>query len=962
MLVALRLTYALNFQLCTKNTQNVLLFNNKIITLQPIILNLMKRILSLVLVLLSAIAMQAKVISVTEAQSLAKQKLVKAYQNLELAYTAIPDKPLTINRDFYVFNKSGNEGFVIVAADDVVEGAILGYSDSGSFEYDKLPENAKAWLKGYQDQIEYLRATGEKSILPKSAKAPVPVISPLLGEITWDQGDPFNRLCPTDGGGRCVTGCVATAMAMTMYYHKWPLVGTGSKSYKWNGQTLSADFSTSHYEWDKMMPQYHNFTAEQANAVAQLMYDCGISVSMQYSSGGSGTYTNYVASALKNYFGYKTSTKYVYRGAYSQTSWETMLKTELEAGRVIIYSGDNKTDGGHCFVTDGFDSNGYFHFNFGWSGIGNGYFTPAVAGSFTDNQEAIIGIAPNRPENIVDGLCYNILGDETAEVTFSTKSTYSGDIVIPSTVVLDEKEYRVTDIGPKAFEYTKITSLVIPETIERIAANSIINCSKLTSVTIEGNTPKDFLTTIFDNTAYDNATLHVPAGMFDAYKNAFPWSVFRKITDGNDSIEWSKWEPVKDGFGTYTYSYRDFYDPSVSPVASRYLLSDENAQQFKIDNFGTMSSLIVNHDSTTHNCTVPKQRLGTTYSGHVYYVADAPTFNKNNSYKNSPCTFDEEIGKLSLTLVYHYENLTIKRGVDEFLISGFPIYDITIDDVTVDEEGEMTGKLSFTDDVNKYAYVINVGTLTKTDAQIIADAIKAGTITPEYATEHELKVQLAEPDKYTLTVVSMTPEGQFREFAFFNFEYQSAKEPEWVAKYEGTYEYSVWEKITQNSVVAYQDKNNPKNWKLAPMYGDTEFFFYWDTEAGTVSFEEQKTAFVYKKVDVTVNDYRSVKAGSDASYYDAEKKTLFFDTYYLSGKFKEYGFETYTILKDLAPEGMAGDANNDGKVDVADITTIASFILGTTPEPFNKDNADVDGDGEITVSDITKTAAIILGK
>ena len=146
------------------------------------------------------------------------------------------------------------------------------------------------------------------------------------------------------------------------------------------------------------------------------------------------------------------------------------------------------------------------------------------------------------------------------------------------------------------------------------------------------------------------------------------------------------------------------------------------------------------------------------------------------------------------------------------------------------------------------------------------------------------------------------------------------------------------------------------------MYGDTEFFFYWDTEAGTVSFEEQKTAFVYKKVDVTVNDYRSVKAGSDASYYDAEKKTLFFDTYYLSGKFKEYGFETYTILKDLAPEGMAGDANNDGNVDVADITTIAAFILGTSPEPFNKDNADVDGDGVITVADITKTAAIILGK
>ena len=918
----------------------------------------MKRLFLLVLVLLSAVALQAKVINVTEAQSLAKQYGVKASQKLELAYTAVPDKPQTINRDFYVFNKSGNEGFVIVAADDVVEGAILGYSDSGSFDYDKLPENAKMWLKGYQDQIEYLRATGEKSTLPKSAKAPVPVVAPLLGEITWDQGDPYNRLCPTDNGGRCVTGCVATAMAMTMYYHKWPLVGTGSKSYKWNGQTLKADFSSSHYQWDKMMPQYRNFTAEQANAVAKLMSDCGISVSMGYGSDGSGAYANNIAPALKNYFGYKTSARYVYRGSYTQSSWNTMLKNELDAGRVVIYGGADKENAGHSFITDGYDSNGYFHFNFGWSGIGNGYFASSVAGEYSETQHATIGIAPDRPENMVDGLCYNILGDETVEVTYSTKSIYSGDIVIPSTIMLNEKEYRVTDIGHKAFEYSNIASLVIPETIERIAANSIVNCSKLTSVTVEGNTPKDFLTTIFDNTAYSNATLHVPAGRFEAYKNAFPWSAFCKITDGQDSIEWSKWEPVKDGFGTYTYSYKDFYPASESPVASRYLLTDEHNQQFKIDNFGTMSSLIVNHNDTTHNCTVPKQRLGTTYNGHIYYVADAPTFNKANSYKNSPCTFDEVIGKLSMTLIYHYDNMTLKRGVDEFLISGFPIYDIAIDNVTVDEEGMMTGNLTFTDDVKKYAYIIKNGTLTKADAQILATNIMTDSIKPEYASGRELKVQLSEPDKYGLLVVTMTPEGQYREYAFFNFEYQSHKEPEWVAKYEGTYKYSVWEKITQEKVIAYQDKNSSKSWKLAPMYGDTEFFFYWD--GNMVSFEEQISGFVYKKVDVTVNDYRSVKTDAKASYYDPETKTLFFDTYYLSGKFKENGFEQYVILKEVAPQGLRGDANNDGLVDVADITTIASFILGATPEPFSKDNADVDGDGEITVADITGTAAIIL--
>jgi len=280
-----------------------------------------------------------------------------------------------------VFNADGNEGFVIVSGDERTP-AILGYSDSGTFDYDNLPENAKAWIDGYAEQIKSIdKQDGEgraRAANPKLTKE----VAPLLGGTVWNQESPFNWLSP-----KGPPGCTATAMAQIMYYHQWPQNhGSGSISYKWNGTTLSADFSKSNYEWNLMRENYNNtYSEEEGNAVALLIRDCGYSVKTNYRDDGSSGYSNLVGPSLVKYFDYKDSYATIKRQYFDTESWEGILRTELDNKRPIFYTGT-----GHAFVCDGYDKDGLFHFNWGWGGLYNGYFV-SCAIEWSD-QEITCGI------------------------------------------------------------------------------------------------------------------------------------------------------------------------------------------------------------------------------------------------------------------------------------------------------------------------------------------------------------------------------------------------------------------------------------------------------------------------------------------------------------------------------------------------------------------------------------------
>lgn len=315
---------------------------------------------------------------------------------------------------FYIFNKADG-GWVIVGGDEVCHD-IIAFSETGTFDYDNAPSNLRNWLSGYEAEISHAIAATTDGGVRKAVKKTA--VTTSAGETIeamikthWDQSEPYWNMCPDDSKGRCYTGCVATAMAQVMYFWQWPKVGVESKSYYDSygcKKTLSTTFSDHYYDWDNMQLETSGYTTTaQKNAVAQLMYDCGVSVEMQYSSDGSGAYSNYIPVALNSYFSYQNTMSYVLKRNYKETDWVNLIYAELAAGRPVLYSGadgDAENAGGHQFICDGYQfvSNTHkFHFNFGWSGQDDGFYDLESVGKepgymFPYQQDAVIGIQPEE--------------------------------------------------------------------------------------------------------------------------------------------------------------------------------------------------------------------------------------------------------------------------------------------------------------------------------------------------------------------------------------------------------------------------------------------------------------------------------------------------------------------------------------------------------------------------------------
>lgn len=370
----------------------------------------MKRVLliSLSLLLLTASGpLSAKVISIDEARKYASQYL----QSVQLAPShdisdQISIEPVVLTKysepAVYVFNRPQG-GFVIVSADDAADRQILGWSDQGSYDPENVPAQLQYVLENYASGIAEMRKSSIKftdsgSSLKVSSSLPDSV-SPLLGDIAWGQGTPYNLMCPTYSDGseeyHYVTGCVATAVAQVMKFNRWPAQGKGSNSYVWHGQTLSADFSQSSYLWDMMLPNYNNGTSysqEQADAVALLMHDIGIALNMNYELSGSGTsLTGY---ELVNFFDYDKNLRSAIGDYCTKAEWENVLYSELAAGYPVICGGGS-IGGAHEFVCDGYNADGLFHYNFGWDGMCNGWFASSATG-YDSSPTLIYGIRPNH--------------------------------------------------------------------------------------------------------------------------------------------------------------------------------------------------------------------------------------------------------------------------------------------------------------------------------------------------------------------------------------------------------------------------------------------------------------------------------------------------------------------------------------------------------------------------------------
>lgn len=327
-----------------------------------------------------------------------------ALADLRLAHAEASPNQLGVN-DYYAFNINGG-GFVIVSGEDRSV-PILGYSDKGFIDFNNLPAPLKDLLDGYKAEIEFLRSyQGDDLIASPSIKVGG-TVGPLI-QTTWGQEMPYYLQCPIYQGEYCVVGCVATAMAQVMKYWQYPTSSAAiSRYYSWEyGGYVSAlpattfDYSLMldsycHWDWDNNQLVQDTYTDAQAQEVAKLCRYCGQAVDMEYSPNGSGAYTWDQLTAMMN-FGYSTNSREISKNgsgwgssySYSTAQWEALIRTELDEGRPILYSANAPGAGGHAFICDGYNSDGYFHFNMGWYGTCDGwYLSTSLKMTHRDGEE-----------------------------------------------------------------------------------------------------------------------------------------------------------------------------------------------------------------------------------------------------------------------------------------------------------------------------------------------------------------------------------------------------------------------------------------------------------------------------------------------------------------------------------------------------------------------------------------------
>lgn len=363
--------------------------------------------LMLVLLLVSGLAtIQAKRISQWQAQQQAysfwgKQMPMKAKAKSRVVSTASLS---TLGNDsYYVFNNDAG-GFVIIAGDDAVA-PVLGYTSTGAFDANNLPEGLKDLLKSYEQQIAALGKNYKANTTSTRAEF---TGEKLLNTAKWNQGAPFNKYTPNN----YVTGCVATAGAIVMKHHGYPAKGVGSHSYTWNGQNLTASFEHD-YDWANMPGRYTGDNDAAFDGVARLMSDLGIAVNMQYANGGSASALEDLVTALKKYFGYSKYARHLKIEDLGAEAWNGRLRAEIDANRPVLYAASDANVGGHSFVIDGYKDES-FSVNWGWGGYCDGFYrvgalNPEVDGTpqgdqYNSSQAAVFALQPSDGKEVLSNL------------------------------------------------------------------------------------------------------------------------------------------------------------------------------------------------------------------------------------------------------------------------------------------------------------------------------------------------------------------------------------------------------------------------------------------------------------------------------------------------------------------------------------------------------------------------------
>ena len=391
--------------------------------------------------------------------TLAKQTSLKSAINTNISLAKTEEfisesnnlKSATSSPAYHIINVGDNEGFIIVSGDERAN-PILGYSMNGHYDTENIPDQLKAFLGNYKEEISQLVSVdNEFKVKPNLKWAELTTAETKSAQVAeefflintkWEQGKYYNELCPEEPkaqsayAGHAPAGCVAVAVSQIMKYWAWPKIGTDENCYtpvssKQYGE-LCANFETE-YKWEAMPEKLTESNSElQHDEVSKLIYHTAVATKTDFIYYGSSASSSSARNALKKYFNYSTKAQLVYKNRYSEQEWIELLKLNLNNGVPMFYRGDDDGNFGHAFICDGYDTENRFHFNWGWGGSYDGFFslnavTPRSNYNFSFNQGAIINIFPDYEDYAVENatLAKSQLSDgETIDI--SVDQVYNG--------------------------------------------------------------------------------------------------------------------------------------------------------------------------------------------------------------------------------------------------------------------------------------------------------------------------------------------------------------------------------------------------------------------------------------------------------------------------------------------------------------------------------------------------------
>ncbi|MCR5395334.1 MAG: C10 family peptidase [Bacteroidales bacterium] len=466
-------------------------------------------------------------------------------------------------------------GYAVVSNDDLLPEVLAVVHGSYSGQHNPAMQ---WWLRAIEQAGRYCTEHGITAAqLTESASdfdlADLPdEVYPLVS-AQWGQSAPYYNLCPTKNGQHCLTGCVATALAQIIYTVQYPTSGYGQRTAQYYGNTYTADYGNTIYDYANMIDSYSaGYTAQQAQAVAVLMMHCGLASNMDYNTNGSGTFSEDAAAGMRNYFGFEQATCH-HRSDYSASDWKLMVMSELAQGHPLYYSAVDalSMDGGHAFVCDGYDEQGLVHINWGWTGSEDGYFNMDLLDppgmKFSYGQDIITGVYnPDavpassllalEVDNPVAGKLLHNIGFDNLPLLKSI--TIRGTMNESDFALLrqlaqgkDLSDYGLSDakgllrkidlsdvqlegdaLPDGAFQgCARLRSVTLPRQLASIGTSAFAGCSQLSTITSYSYKVPKMGKKVFDGVESDKVNVRVIAGSSDLYRRNAQWKKILSVTN-----------------------------------------------------------------------------------------------------------------------------------------------------------------------------------------------------------------------------------------------------------------------------------------------------------------------------------------------------------------------------------------------------------------------------------------------